>query len=60
MILEKRAGWYQAILVAIQFRILHVLIYETDIVPVILCGREIWCLVSRIGEPLGKLERIMK
>ena len=26
---------------------LHVLICKTDIVPVILCGCEIWCLVSR-------------
>jgi hypothetical protein len=46
MILEKRAEWVQAMLAAIQFRMLHVLIYRTDIVPVILCGREIWCLMS--------------
>jgi hypothetical protein len=26
---------------------LHVLIYKTEIVPVILCGCEIWCLLSR-------------
>jgi len=26
---------------------LHVLIYKTDIVCVILCGFEIWCLPSR-------------
>jgi hypothetical protein len=26
---------------------LHVLIYKTDIVPVILCGYEIWCLALR-------------
>ena len=42
-----RAGWVQAILAAIQFRMLHVLIYRTDIVPVILCGCEIWCLMTR-------------
>jgi hypothetical protein len=45
MVLEKRAGWVQAILAAIQFRMLHVF-YKTDIVPVILCGCEIWCLMS--------------
>jgi len=28
-------------------RMLYVLIYETEIVPVILCGSEIWCLTSR-------------
>jgi len=47
MILEKRAEWVQAILAAIRFRILHVLIYKTDIFIVILCGCEIWCLTSR-------------
>jgi len=26
---------------------LHVLIYKTEIVPVILCGCEIWCYVKR-------------
>jgi len=26
---------------------LHVLIYKTETVPVILCGCEIWCLTSR-------------
>jgi len=31
MILEKIAEWHQAILAAIQFRMLHVLIYRTDI-----------------------------
>jgi hypothetical protein len=46
MILGKRAGYDQAILGTIQFRMLHVLIYKTDIVPVILCGCEIWCVTS--------------
>jgi hypothetical protein len=31
----------------IQFRMLHVLICNSDIVPVILCGCEICCLTSR-------------
>jgi hypothetical protein len=44
---EKRAEWVQAILVTIQFRMLHVLSYRMDIVTVILCGCEIWCLTSR-------------
>ena len=35
----------QAIFAAIQFRMLHVLNYRTD-VPVILCGCEIWRLTS--------------
>jgi hypothetical protein len=43
---DKRGGNVQAILATAQFRMLHVLIYETDIVPVILCGCEIWCLAS--------------
>ena len=47
MVLEKGAGKVQAILVTIQFRMLHVLSYRTDIVTVILCGCEIWCLTSR-------------
>jgi hypothetical protein len=47
MILEDRAGLVQAILAAFQFRMLDVLICKTDIVPVICCGCEIWCLVSR-------------
>ena len=42
-----QAGLIQTILAAIQFRMLHVLIYKTDSVPVILCGCEIWCLASR-------------
>jgi len=46
MILLKRVQLVQAILAAIQFRMLHVLIYRTDIVPVILCGGEIWCQVT--------------
>jgi hypothetical protein len=47
MILEKRAGWVQAILATIQFRMLHVLMYKTEIFPFILFGCEIWCFVSR-------------
>jgi len=47
MILEKRAGYVQAVLVTIQFRMLHVLIYKIDIVGVILCGCEICCVMSR-------------
>ena len=47
MILEKRAGYVQAILAAIQFRMLHVLSYRTEIVPVILSGCEIWSYVKR-------------
>jgi hypothetical protein len=47
MILEERAGQVQAILVTFQFRMLHVLICKSDIVPLIYCGFEIWCLVSR-------------
>ena len=31
---------------AIHFRLLHVLLYTSDIVPVIFCGCEIWCLMS--------------
>jgi hypothetical protein len=38
---EKGAGYVQAILAAIQFRMLHVPIIKTDIVSVILCGSEI-------------------
>jgi len=34
-------------LVAIQCRMLHVLIYRTEILPVMLCGCEIWCVTSR-------------
>jgi len=37
----------QAILATVQFGMFHVLIYKTDIVPVILCGCEIWYVVSR-------------
>jgi len=39
--------YVQAALATIQFGMLHVLIYKTDIVPVILCGCEIWCVLSR-------------
>ena len=45
--LGKRAGEVQAMLAAIQFRMLLVLIYNTEIVPLILCGCEISCLLSR-------------
>jgi len=37
----------QTILATFQFRMLHVLICKTDIVPAIVCGCEIWCLTSR-------------
>jgi len=47
MIFEKRAGYFQEILATIRFRMLHVLVYKTEIVPVILCGCEIWCFTSR-------------
>jgi hypothetical protein len=58
---DKRAGKIQAILAAIQLRMLHVLIYETDIVPVILCGCEIWCLRSREEQRLKVCEsRVVK
>ena len=45
--MEKRAGKVQSILATFQFRMLHVLIYRTHIVPVILCWCEIWCVTSR-------------
>ena len=35
-----------AIFATIQFKMFHVLIYKTEIVPVILCGCEIWSLMS--------------
>ena len=38
--------YFQAIRAAVQFRMFHVLIYNIDIVPVILCGREIWRVMS--------------
>ena len=38
--------YFQTILAAIQFRMFHVLIYKTDIVPLILCRCEIWSLMS--------------
>ena len=44
---KKTAGYVQAILATIQFRMLHVLIYKIDIIVVIFCGCEIWCLTSR-------------
>jgi hypothetical protein len=47
VILEERAGYVRMILAAIQFIICPVLSCKTDIVSVILCGCEIWCLVSR-------------
>jgi hypothetical protein len=45
--MEKRAGYVQAIIATIQFRMLHVLIYKTDIFPVILFRCEIWSLTTR-------------
>ena len=45
--LKKKPVYVQAILAPFQFRMLHVLIYKTDSVPVVLCGCEIWCLTSR-------------
>jgi hypothetical protein len=65
MVLEKRAGRFQAILAAFQFRMLHVLSYRTDIVTVIVCGCEIWCLASgeerrlRVCESGGGGENLM-
>ena len=56
MVWEKRAGQVQAILAAIQFRMLHVLIYKPDIVPVGLCGCGIWCLTSREEQRLRVCE----
>jgi hypothetical protein len=51
MILGKKVQLeVQIILAAIRFRMLHVLIYQTDAVLVILCGCEIWCLTSREDE----------
>ena len=47
ILVKKIAEQVQAILAAIQFRMLYVLIYSTDIVTVILCGSAIWCLMSR-------------
>jgi len=47
VIFGKSGGKVQAILAAVEFRMLHVLSYRTDIVTVILCGCEIWCLTSR-------------
>jgi hypothetical protein len=56
MVLEKRAGCNQAILATVQFRMLHVLMYKTEIFPSILCGCEIWCLMSREGHRLRVFE----
>ena len=36
-----------AVLAAVQLGMFHVLIYKTDIVPVILCGCESCCVMSR-------------
>jgi hypothetical protein len=44
---EKRVGYVQAIVASIQFRIEHVHIYKSDIVPVILCRWEICHLKAR-------------
>jgi hypothetical protein len=46
--LEKnRAVYVHAILATVQFRMLHVLIHKTDIVPVTLCWCAVWCVMSR-------------
>jgi len=58
MILEKRAECVQAILAAIRFRMLHVLIDTTD-VPLILCGYEIWRLTSQEEHKWRVCERRM-
>ena len=44
---KKRAVYVQAALATIQFGMLHVLIYKTDIVPVILCWCAVWCVMSK-------------
>jgi hypothetical protein len=56
MVLLKRAGYVQAVLVTILFRMLQVLSYRTDIITVILCGCEIWCLASREEHRLSVYE----
>jgi len=55
--LEKRTRYVQVILATIHFRMLHVLIHKTEIVPFILCGCEIWCLISREEHRLRDFER---
>jgi len=57
MILEERTGLVQAILVTFQCRMLHVLICKTDVVPVILCGCEIWYCVKRRAQIDGLWEQ---
>jgi hypothetical protein len=55
------AEYVQAILATIQFRMLHVLIVKPDIVPVILCGCEIWSVMSREENRLRESEsRVVK
>ena len=44
---EKQAVYVQAILGTVQFRMLHVQIYKTDIVPVILCGVQFGVLCQK-------------
>jgi len=44
---EKRAEYSHAIQAAVQFRMMNILICKSDIVPFILCGCEICCLMSR-------------
>ena len=55
MVLEKGAEWDQAILPAIQFRMLCVL--SIKLVSAILCGCEIWCLTSREEHRLRVCEK---
>ena len=57
MFLEKRPGYVRAIFAAIQYRMLHELIYITDNSPVILCGCEIWCINSPKKHRLRVCER---
>jgi hypothetical protein len=53
---EKKVEYVHAILAAIRFTMLHVSIYKTDIFLVILCGCEIWCLMSSEGNRLRVCE----
>jgi len=48
---EEQEQSVPAILATAQFGMLHVLFCKTEIVPVILCGCEAWCIVSR-GEKI--------
>ena len=55
--LEEKQDRCTAILASIQFRMLHLLACKSDTVPVILCGCEIWCVVSREEHRLRVCER---